>query len=81
MHFFYILASVPLKVDSLNAQIQSQNDTLLGKRTLGRFFLAGNSVFWRKTPSVNIVSTASYKMNHNAAIRKQMWLTFLTVTD
>ena len=44
-------------------------------------FLAGNSVFWRETPSVNIVSTASYKMNHNAAIRKQMWFTFLTATD
>ena len=44
-------------------------------------FLAGNSVFWRETTSVNIVSTASYKMNHNAAIRKQMWFTFLTATD
>ena len=40
-------------------------------------FLAGNSVFWRETPSVNIVSIASYKMNHNAAIRKQMWFIFL----
>ena len=40
-------------------------------------FLAGNSVFWRETPSVNIVSIASYKMNYNAAIRKQMWLIFL----
>ena len=44
-------------------------------------FLAGNSVFWRETTSVNIVSTASYKTNHNAAIRKQMWFTFLTATD
>ena len=32
-----------------------------GKKTLGR-------VFWRETQSVNIVSTASYKMNHNAAV-------------
>ena len=44
-------------------------------------FLAGNSVFWRETRSVNIVSTASYQRNHNAAIRKQMWFTFLTATD
>ena len=36
-------------------------------RTIRPGFLAGNSVFWRETPSVNIVSIASYKMNHNAA--------------
>ena len=44
-------------------------------------FLAGNSVFWREIPSVNIVSIASYKMNHNAAIRKQMWFIFLIAGD
>ena len=38
-------------------------------------------VFWRETPSVNIVSIASYKMNHNAAIRKQVWFIFLIAID
>ena len=53
----------------------------MGQKDVRPGFLAGNSVFWRETPSVNIVSTASYKTNHNAAIRKQMWFTFLTATD
>ena len=52
-----------------------------GQKDVRPGFLAGNSVFWRETTSVNIVSTASYKTNHNAAIRKQMWFTFLTATD
>ena len=52
-----------------------------GQKDVKPGFLAGNSVFWRETTSVNIVFTASYKMNHNAAIRKQMWFTFLTATD
>ena len=52
-----------------------------GQKDVRPGFLAGNSVFWRETTSVNIVSTASYKTNHNAAIWKQMWFTFLTATD
>ena len=55
--------------------------SMIGQKDVRPGFFAGNSVFWRETPSVNIVSTASYKMNHNAAIRKQMWFTFLTATD
>ena len=44
-------------------------------------FLAGNAVFWREIPSVNIVSISSYKMNHNSAIRAQMWFIFLIAID
>ena len=55
-------------------------NALWGITPLGR-------VFWRETPSfgekfhVNIVSIASYKMNHNVAIRKQMWFIFLIAID
>ena len=55
--------------------------TALWYNSIRLFFLAGNSVFWREIPSVNIVSIASYKMNHNAAIRKQMWFIFLIAID
>ena len=54
---------------------------LKGYNSIRLGFLAGNSVFWREIPSVNIVSVASYKMNHNAAIRKQMWFIFLIARD
>ena len=52
-----------------------------GQKDVRPGFLEGNSIFWPETTSVNIVSTASYKTNHNGAIRKQMWFTFLTATD
>ena len=60
---------------------KSAGYTIYGITPLSRFFLAGNSVFWREIPSVNMVSIASYKINHIAAIRKQMWFIFLITRD
>ena len=65
------------------------NMTILAESYIFYYFFVEGSVglgplgrvFWRETPSVNIVSIASYKMNHNAAIRKQMWFIFLLAID